>query len=144
MMNRNLRIRLGTETSHFETRGHLPKQLHAFCLCTPGKCFSKSASLLATGTPLVPWLSSNSWQCRMVPTLNNFLEKELYNSALRCYSSGCLTLQRPPAVRTWSEVIASCLLSDDQLWGVRSDGNGGREVKVVVVEMHATTGVLTI
>jgi hypothetical protein len=148
MMDRNLGIRklngirLGPETPHFETRGHLPKQLHAFCFCTPGKCFSKAASLLATRTPLVPWLSSNSWQCRMLPTLNSFLEKELYNSACRCYSSDCLTLQRPPAVRAWSEVMGSCLLSDVQLWGVRCNWNGGTDVEVV--EIHATTGVLTI
>jgi hypothetical protein len=35
------------------------------------------------------------------------------------------------------------LLSDDQLQGVRSDGIGGKEVEVAV-EIHATTGVLTI
>jgi hypothetical protein len=79
----------------------------------------------------------------MVLTLNNFLEKELYNSAFCCYSSDCLTLQRPPAVRARSKVIGSCLLSDDQLRRVRSDGNGaGGEVEVV--EIHAATDVLTI
>jgi hypothetical protein len=32
------------------------------------------------------------------------------------------------------------LLSDDQLWGVRSDGNEGKEVEV---QIRATTGALT-